>query len=151
MFMLTKDDVRTSAGGWWMLPTVSVIMDEAGMNWVQEHLEIRNFNVKFFPWTDIIVWCGCPALVSAASRVWMILTPHAMQPGLQGGMQRRSTGGTDHAPRHEGRAALLHTAFPAHLSLGVHRPNIRGSPEGLRSRTGSRSHAIYRSLGVYQA
>lgn len=59
MFMLTKDDVKDSAGGWWMLPRVNVRMDEAGMNWVQEHLEIKNFNVKFFPWTDVVVWYRC--------------------------------------------------------------------------------------------
>lgn len=55
--MLTKDDVRDSAGGWWMLPSTSVTTDAEGINWVQEHFDTKNFNVKFFPWTDVLV---CP-------------------------------------------------------------------------------------------
>ncbi len=54
--MLTKDDVRDSAGGWWMLPSTSVTTDAEGINWVQEHFDTKNFNVKFFPWTDVLIW-----------------------------------------------------------------------------------------------
>jgi len=57
--MLTKDDVRDSAGGWWMLPSVRVVVNEEAMVWVQEHFDTKNFNVKFFPWTDVAICPHC--------------------------------------------------------------------------------------------
>jgi len=68
--MLTKDDVRDSAGGWWMLPSVRVVVNEEAMVWVQEHFDTKNFNVKFFPWTDVAIWyLKVFTLCDSASRV----------------------------------------------------------------------------------
>jgi hypothetical protein len=65
--MLTKDDVRDSAGGWWMLPSASVTTDAEGLTWVQEHFDTKNFNVKFFPWTDFLIWYHCPRAAADTS------------------------------------------------------------------------------------
>ncbi len=54
--MLTKDDVSETDGGWWLLPSIRTAVDEAGLAWLKETFDQKDYNKEHFSWDHSIKW-----------------------------------------------------------------------------------------------
>jgi len=57
--MLTKEDVSTTDGGWWMLPSIAAKEGDEDSAFLKEKFDSHSYNTRHIPWDHVTVCPHC--------------------------------------------------------------------------------------------